>query len=154
MNDKISTELEVIKGKKFVDLDEFADWYYAITVIEKKVKSVKEAIKKQGSDMMFRNLDNVTKIEHEKFIVSQQQGSESKDYNPKQVIEVFTELLGEFAWTLVETKNAKVNELLASMLMTGGITTEQVERLNEKSSVKRRKGFLTLREKKDNKLLV
>jgi hypothetical protein len=67
---------------------------------------------------------------------------------------VFTELLGEFAWTLVETKNAKVNELLASMLMSGGITNEQVERLNARSSVKRRKGFLTLREKKDNKLLV
>lgn len=144
-------ELETIRKKKFVDLKDFGDTLYQLTLLEKQVKLAKDWVKKQGQGMMYDSLDDVTKIETEKYSIIQTQASESKDYDPKTVIEVFTEILGESSWTLVESKNSKINQLLTSMLMTGAISPEQQARL--KFSIKRKKGFLMLREKKDNKLI-
>jgi len=144
-------DLEIIRKKKFVDLKDFGDTLYQLTLIEKQLKLAKDWVKKQGQGMFYDNVENITKIETEKYSIIQTQGSESKDYDPKTVIEVFSEILGESAWTLVESKNAKINQLLASMLITGAISPEQHERL--KFTIKRKKGFLMLREKKDNKLI-
>lgn len=144
-------DLETIRRKKFVDLKEFGDTLYQITLLEKQLKLAKDWVKKQGQGMLYDSQENIIKIETEKYSIIQTQGSESRDYDTKTVIEVFTEILGESAWTLVESKNAKINQLLASMLMTGAISPEQHERL--KFTIKRKKGFLMLREKKDNKLI-
>lgn len=149
MIEKVTTELEIIRTLKFKDLDEFAKYYYEITKIEKYVKKVKDAIKKQGSNMIFNDPNDIKRLDYPEFSVVKVNNSESVDYKPKNVLEVFSEIIGEdLAWTLLNSSNVKVNQMLKSLIMSGGITADQVDRLKAHSQKKVRKGFLQLKEVK------
>lgn len=154
MIDEISKELEIVNSLKFKDIDEFAKYYYEISRIEKKVKTVKDYIKRQGKGMIYDSPDEIKRLEYDNFIITNIGASESINYNPKNVIEVMSEILSpEFAWSFVDTKNAKVKQMLTSLIMNSAITQEQVDKLNNKSTKKRRSGFIQLREITNNKFI-